>query len=32
MKDKKEIILKDVFTIIDENLLKYKIFSKCNVI
>ena len=31
MKDKKEIILKDVFTIIDENLLKYKIFSKCNI-
>ena len=27
MKDKKEIILKDVFTIIDENLLKYKIFK-----
>ena len=31
MKDKKEIILKDIFTIIDENLFKHKIFSKCNV-
>lgn len=31
MKDKKDVILEDVFQIIDENLLNYEIFSKCNI-